>query len=65
MLCQRGGEGTHGDPPRGQDERGWALIPEELVGRPLQTQLQRPVLTEVTWVKQARQETHSRDWGKG
>ena len=40
MMCQRGG-----DPPRAQDERGRALIPEKGVGRPLQTQVQRPVLT--------------------
>ena len=39
-MCQRGG-----DPPRAQDERGRALIPEKGVGRPLQTQVQRPVLT--------------------
>ena len=31
----------------------------------MQTQLQRPILTKVAWVRQVRQEPHSRDWGKG
>ena len=61
MMCQR-----EGDPLRGQDERGQALIPGGRGGKAFTDPTPKASSSqEVAWVKQARQEPHSRDWGKG